>query len=115
MEIVNSVQVRRLAQQQASSGRRVTYGNTKRRTISSRLFSQVKAILKTWAPGVVEACNRADFYAAMGGLSGGERVSFQRVCEIAAAVLESTGGVSEDRFPPSAPAQHGAFLSWFGE
>eukprot|EP00752_Nemacystus_decipiens_P008616 g7695.t1 len=58
------------------------------------LAREVKAILKTWAPGVVEACSRADFSAAMGDLGGGERVSFLRVCEIAAAVLGSTGGVS---------------------
>lgn len=64
----------------------------------------MKAILKTWAPGVVEACSRADFAAAMAGLGTGERVSFQRVCEIAAAVLGSTGGVSEDKPAPSAPA-----------
>ena len=59
----------------------------------------MKATLKAWAPGVVEACSRADFSAAMRGLGGGERVSFERVCEIAAAVLESTGGVSEAPHP----------------
>lgn len=60
----------------------------------SFIFLKVKAILRAWAPGVVEACSRADFSVAMGGLGGGEKVSFQRICEIAAAVLESTGGVS---------------------
>eukprot|EP00903_Cladosiphon_okamuranus_P010537 g9967.t1 len=63
-----------------------------RHKTSPVLAREVKAVLKTWAPGVLEACSRADFSAAMGGLGGGERVSFQRVCEIAAAVLASTGG-----------------------
>ncbi|CAM9225060.1 unnamed protein product [Scytosiphon promiscuus] len=61
------------------------------------LAREVKATLKTWAPAVVEACSRAEFSAAMGGLRGGEAVSFQRVCEIAATVLESTGGVAARR------------------
>lgn len=72
-------------------------------------LEQVKAILKTWAPGVVEACSRADFTAAMGGLDGGERVSLQRVCEVAAAVLGSVGGVSENSYPSSAPVQRAGF------
>lgn len=54
----------------------------------------MKATLKAWSPGVVEACSRADFSAAMGDLTSRETVSFQRVCEIAAAVLVATGGVS---------------------
>ncbi|CAM9177663.1 unnamed protein product, partial [Ectocarpus fasciculatus] len=58
------------------------------------LAREVKATLKAWSPGVVEACSRADFSAAMGGLTSRKTVSFQRVCEIAAAVLEATGGVA---------------------
>ncbi|CBN73996.1 hypothetical protein Esi_0009_0188 [Ectocarpus siliculosus] len=61
------------------------------------LAREVKATLKAWSPGVMEACSRADFSAAMGDLTSRETVSFQRVCEIAAAVLEATGGVATRR------------------
>lgn len=75
---------------------------TIRHTQSPHVLSrQVKAILKTWEPGVVKACSRANFSAAMGGLGGGEKVSFPRVCEIAAAVLGSAGGVSGDNIRSS--------------
>ena len=47
----------------------------------------MKATLKKWWPGVVEACSRANFEAAMGGVRDGDRVTFERVCEVAAAVL----------------------------
>ena len=49
--------------------------------------SEVKATLKKWSPGIVEACSRANFVAAMGGLRDGDRLTFERVCEVAAAVL----------------------------
>lgn len=85
------------------SGKSLVSGANYEKTSNTRYppvpSEQVKAILKAWAPGVVEACSRADFSAAMGGIGGGERVSFERVCAIAAAVLGSTGGVSENRFP----------------
>lgn len=46
-------------------------------------------MLKAWLPGVVEACARADFADAMGDLRGGDRVTFEHVCEVAAALLAS--------------------------
>lgn len=47
----------------------------------------MKATLKKWSPGIVEACSRANFVAAMGGLRDDDRVTFERVCKVAAAVL----------------------------
>ncbi|CAB1106295.1 unnamed protein product [Ectocarpus sp. CCAP 1310/34] len=73
---------------------REAYAARGRHKKSPVLAREVKATLKAWSPGVVEACSRADFSAAMGNLTSRETVSFQRVCEIAAAVLEATGGVS---------------------
>lgn len=57
--------------------------------VSTSLRSEVKATLKAWSPGIVEACSRASFEAAMGNLRGNEKVTFERVCEIAAVVLTS--------------------------
>ncbi|CAM9258655.1 unnamed protein product [Ectocarpus sp. 4 AP-2014] len=71
-----------------------TRGRHKKSPVLAR---EVKATLKAWSPGVVEACSRADFSAAMGDLTSRETVSFQRVCEIAAAVLEATGRVATRR------------------
>lgn len=53
---------------------------------SARVLSEVKAILKTWAPGVVEACSSEQFGLAMQGLKHEEKATFERVCQIAAVV-----------------------------
>lgn len=59
-------------------------------TLSVPDQSEAKAILRTWSPGMLEACSQGNFAIAMGGLKGSDSMSFERLCEIAAAVLASS-------------------------
>lgn len=53
----------------------------------------MKAIIKEWSPGLVEAFSLVDLESTMNGLRGDERVSFEVVCEIAAAITACNAAV----------------------